>query len=125
MLSTQIVTHLANTSGSPNVFQALRAQALVRTNGILAAAVQSADVTTINATLVNVNAVVVRSGRVAGRTDAMVSALSILASLALAALMRSLPTLVYVDAILSGRGVQSVTGPADHPGRASVKFLRV
>lgn len=117
------MTHLTDTGGSSNVFEALRAQALVGANGVLTATVQSADVTTIDATLVDVNAVVVRPGRVTGRTDAMIAALPILAGLTLVALVRALSTLVYVDAVLPGRGVQSVTRSADYPGRASVKFL--
>lgn len=116
-------THLAGTGSSRSVLEALRAQTLVGANGVLAAAVQSANVTaTVNATLIDVNAIVVGSGRVARRTDTVIPALPILAGLALAALVRSLPTFVYIDAILSGRGIQSVTGPADHPRRASVKF---
>lgn len=109
------ITHLAGTGGSSNVFEALRAQALVGTNGVLAAAVQSADTTTVNATLVDVNAVVVGPGCVTGRTDAVIPALPILAGLILVALVRSLPTFIYVDTVLSGRGVQSITGSADHP----------
>lgn len=127
ILSIQIARrpHLADTGGSPNVFETLPAQALVGADAVLAAAVQSADVTTVDAAFVDVNAVVVRSGRVTGRADAVVSTLPVLAGLALAAFVRSLSTLVYVDAVLPGHGVQSVTGPADHPGRASVKFLRI
>lgn len=109
------ITHLAGTSGSSNVFEALRAQALVGANGVLAATVQSADATTVNAALIDVNAVIVGPGRVSRRTDAVIPALPILAGLTLVALVRSLPTFVYVNAILSGRGVQSVTGSADHP----------
>lgn len=119
------MTHLADPGGSSSIFEALRAKALVGANGVLAATVHSADVTAVNATLVDVNAVVVRPGRVTGRTDAMISALPILAGLALAALVRSLPTLVYVDTILSGCGIQSVTGSADHSGRASVTFFHI
>lgn len=119
------VTYLADSGGSSNIFEALRTKALVGANGVLAAVVRSADVTAINTTLVDVNAVVVRSGRVTGRTDAMISTLPILAGLALAALMRPLLTLVYVDAVLSGRGVQCVTGPADHSRCASVKFFHI
>lgn len=99
------VTHLTDTGGSSNIFEALRAQALVGANGVFTATVQSADITTIDATLVDVNAVVVRPGRVTGWTDAMVPALSVLAGLTLATLVRALPTFVYVDAVLSGRGV--------------------
>lgn len=114
---------MADPGGSSSIFEALRAEALVGANGVLAAAVQSADVIAINATLVDVNAIVVRPGRVTGRTDAVISALPILAGLTLAALVRPLLTLVYVDTILSGRGIQSVTRSADHSGRASVNVF--
>lgn len=51
----------------------------------------------------------------------MIPALSILAGLALAAFVRSLSAFIYVDAVLSGRGVQSVTGPTDYLGHASIR----
>jgi len=119
------VTYLAGTGCSSSVFESLSAQTPIGANGVLAAAVQSANITTVNATLIDVNAVVVRSNRMTRWTDAMIPALSVLASLALAALVRSLLTFVYVDAVLSRCGVQGITGPADHSGRASVKFPRV
>lgn len=119
-----LVDILAGTGRSSSVLEAIPAQALVGANSVLAAAVQSANTTAVNAALVDVDAIVVRPNRMTGRTDAVIAALPILAGLALAALVRSLPTLVDVDAVLSG-GIHRVTGQADHYGRASIRSQSV
>lgn len=107
------------TGVSSRIFESLVAQALVRAGGVLAAAGRSAKTVTVNATLVDVDAIVVGPDRVSDRTDAVVTALSVLAGLVLAALVDSLTALVHVDAVLPGHGIQSVSRSAEHPGRAS------
>lgn len=85
-------------------------------------AVQSADTVTVNATLVDVHAIVVGPVRVSGRTETVVSALPILADLALGALVCTVAAFVHVDAVMPGYGIQGVTGSADQPGRAPATF---
>lgn len=108
----------------PDVLEALFAQTLVRADGVLAMAVRTADAVTVDAALVDVDAiVVVGSNRVAGRANAVVPASPVLAGLTLAAFVRSLLTLVHVDAVFTRR-VQGVARSADHSGRASAEFAR-
>lgn len=59
------------------------------------------------------------------RAEALVTTRSVFADLALDAFVGPFATLVYVQAMLAGYGVQSVTGRADHSGDASEKFPRV
>lgn len=104
---------------SPDVLVALIAQTLVRADGVFTAAIRAADTVAVDAALVDVDAIVVGSGRVAGRTNAVVPAAPVLAGLTLATLVRSLLTFVHVYAELARR-VHGVAWPADHSGRASV-----
>jgi len=107
---------------APNVLEAFFTQTSVRANGVLAATIRAADTIAVDAALIDVDAVVVGSVRVTGRTNTMVSASPVFAGLALATLVDSLSTFVHVDAKLARR-VQGVARPADHSGRASVKFV--
>jgi len=99
------------------VLESLVAHASVRAGGVLAATVGAADAVTVNAALVDVDAVVAGPGRVAGRADAVIPTLPVLAGLTLAALVDALAALVHVDAVLPRHGVQGVAGPADYSGR--------
>jgi len=106
------------------VLESLVAHASVRAGGVLAAAVRAADAVTVNAALVDVDAVIAGPGRVAGRADAMISTLPVLAGLTLATLVDALAALVHVDAVLPRHEVQGVAGPADYPGRcAPARFI--
>lgn len=109
---------------SPNILEALFAQTLVRADRVLTVAVRAANTVAVDAALVDIDAIVVGSVRVTGWTNAVIPASSVLAGLALAALVRSLLTFVYVDAILTRR-VQGVTRSADHSGRASARFVNI
>lgn len=105
-----------------DILKALVAQTFVRSSGIFAAAVRSTnrERTRVHATLVDVDAIIVEPDREASRANAVIPALPVLANLVLAALVRALLTLVYVDAVLTG-WVQGVTGSTNHSGHASVR----
>jgi len=117
--SDTAATHLTGAHIPSNVLESLVAHASVRTGGVLATAVRATDAVTVNAALVDVDAVIAGPDRVAGRADAMISALPVLAGLTLAALVAALAALVHVDAVLPRHGVQGVAGPADYPGRCA------
>lgn len=100
------------------MFETIFAVTFERANGILASAVRSAYVA-IEATFIDIDAIFIRSNDVSRWARANVTTYSVLASLIGGALVSTIRTLIYVNAISSYYWIQSISITAQHFRHAS------